>query len=372
MTGSTYPAAPQTGALLSEHVFALRKYRRHAAGGARLSVQRGRQPRPRALRRTATAAPTGRAFRIPATITSKCRPRASITISTSKNTAWFRFQADTGVQAAYTDPINPFFDALSPQPLYSFAAGYTHVFSSEPGELLQSGFFVVREPVCAQPISRRRSRPFPIVLQGIGANAPFTTLGGLDNTWLQGRRASRFFLNDNLAWSRGAHEFRFGTNTRIFRLNDYDFGEGTVPTVTYTDLPQFIYGVASTATQTFPLAANRAFQLSESRSLRAGHLEGDAEAHLDLRSARHAQLQSARIRIVRSRGLRGRSIPFRTTSISRSTPPSKPHLGNLFASTPLRDLAAANRARLAVCTADRAARPASEFSATSCRAASRT
>jgi hypothetical protein len=32
-------------------------------------------------------------------------------------------------QAAFTDPINPLFNALSPQPLYSFAAGYTHVFS---------------------------------------------------------------------------------------------------------------------------------------------------------------------------------------------------------------------------------------------------
>ena len=56
----------------------------------------------------------------------------------------------------------------------------------------------------------------------------------------------------------GAHEFRFGTNTRIFRLNDYDFGEGTVPTVTYTDLSQFIYGVASTASKTFP-SANEPF-----------------------------------------------------------------------------------------------------------------
>src|SRR6202045_2354206 len=46
-----------------------------------------------------------------------------------KNTTWFRFQADTGLQAAYTDPINPLFNALSPQPLYSFAAGYTHIFS---------------------------------------------------------------------------------------------------------------------------------------------------------------------------------------------------------------------------------------------------
>ena len=100
---------------------------------------------------------------------------------------------------------------------------------------------------------------FPIVLQGSGANAPFTTIGGLDNTWLQGRRASRFFINDNLAWSRGSHEIRVGTNVRILRLNDYDFGEGTVPLVTYTDLPQFIYGVASTATKTFPTNQNEPF-----------------------------------------------------------------------------------------------------------------
>ena len=46
-----------------------------------------------------------------------------------KDTTWFRFQTDNGLQAAYTDPINPLFNALSPQPLYSFAAGYTHVFS---------------------------------------------------------------------------------------------------------------------------------------------------------------------------------------------------------------------------------------------------
>src|SRR6202044_3749994 len=63
-----------------------------------------------------------------------------------------------------------------------------------------------------------------------------------------------------LAWSHGAHELRFGTNTRIFRLNDYDFGQGTVPTVAYTTLPQFIYGVASAATQTFPLSANEPFR----------------------------------------------------------------------------------------------------------------
>ncbi len=175
-----------------------------------------------------------------------------------KDFLWFRFQSDTGVQAAYTDPINPVFDAVSPQPLYSFAAGHTHVFSQNLVNYFNPAFSWY-ESLFAPADLQKTLSAFPIVLQGQGANAPFTTVGGLDNTWLQGRRATRFFINDNLAWSRGAHELRFGTNTRILRLNDYDFGEGSVPTVTYTNLPQFIYGVASTASKTFPQAANEPF-----------------------------------------------------------------------------------------------------------------
>ena len=175
-----------------------------------------------------------------------------------KNTAWFRFQTDTGLQAAYTDPINPLFNAFSPQPLYSFAAGYTHIFSQNLVNYFNPAFSWY-ESLFGPSNFQQTLAAFPIVLEGSGANAPFTTIGGLDNTWVQGRRASRFFINDNLAWSHGAHELRFGTNTRIFRLNDYDFGEGTVPTVTYTTLPQYIYGVASTATQTFPTSANEPF-----------------------------------------------------------------------------------------------------------------
>jgi hypothetical protein len=174
------------------------------------------------------------------------------------NMAWFRFQADTGLQAAYTDPINAVFNAVSPQPLYSFAAGYTHVFSPRLVNYFNPAFSWY-ESLFGPTDLEKTLAAFPIVLEGTGGSAPFAPLGGLDNTWIQGRRASRFFINDNLAWSAGAHELRFGTNTRIFRLNDFDFGEGTVPTVTYTDLPQFIYGVASTATTTFPQADSQPF-----------------------------------------------------------------------------------------------------------------
>jgi hypothetical protein len=174
------------------------------------------------------------------------------------NIAWFRLQADTGLQAAYTDPINPLFNAFSPQPLYSFAAGWTHVFSGHLVNYFNPAFSWY-ESLFGPTDLQKTLAAFPIVLEGSGENAPFTPLGGLDNTWVQGRRATRFFINDNLAWTVGSHELRFGTNSRIFRLNDYDFGEGTVPLVTYTNLPEFTHGVASTATQTFPLADSQPF-----------------------------------------------------------------------------------------------------------------
>jgi hypothetical protein len=174
-----------------------------------------------------------------------------------KNTAWFRFQADTGLQVAFTDPINSVFDSFSPQPLYSLATGYTHVFSQNLVNYFNPAFSWYGS--LFGPIDFQKTlSAFPIVLDGTGPN-PFTNVGGLDNTWVQGRRATRFFINDNLAWTHGAHELRFGINTRILRLNDYDFGQGTVPKVTYNTLSQYIYGVASTATTIFPTSANEPF-----------------------------------------------------------------------------------------------------------------
>src|ERR1700736_2080178 len=105
--------------------------------------------------------------------------------SSEKNTTWYRFQIDTGVQAAYTDPINPLFNSLSPQPLYSFAAGYTHVFSQSLVNYFNPAFSWYGS-LFAPSDFQKTLAAFPIVLQGLGANAPFTTIGGLDNTWVQG------------------------------------------------------------------------------------------------------------------------------------------------------------------------------------------
>jgi hypothetical protein len=168
------------------------------------------------------------------------------------NSIWYRFQQDTGLQAAYTDPINTIFNSYSPQPQRTLVLGYTHIFSPNlvnqfnPGTSWYSSLFLPNN-------YSQALQDFPIVLAGGSSNAPFTTLGGNDQTYTQGRKVTQWQINDNLIWTRGRHSFKFGENSRKLDVSDYDLGEGVVPTVVYNDLAQLTYGAASTATAGFPV-----------------------------------------------------------------------------------------------------------------------
>jgi hypothetical protein len=169
------------------------------------------------------------------------------------NTIWYRFQSDTGLQAAYTDPINAIFNSYSPQPQYTLVAGYTHIFRPNlvnqfnPGVSWYSSIFEPNN--YAQVLDT-----FPIVLTAGGNEAPFTAIGGDDNTLPQGRKVTQWQINDNLDWIRGKQEYRFGINTRRVDVSDYDLGEGSVPTAVYNDLAEFTYGAAYTESETFPIS----------------------------------------------------------------------------------------------------------------------
>jgi hypothetical protein len=168
------------------------------------------------------------------------------------NSIWYRFQQDTGLQAAYTDPINTIFNSYSPQPQRTLVLGYTHLFTPNlvnqlnPGASWYSSLFLPNN--YSQVL-----QAFPIVLAGGSSNAPFTTIGGNDQTYTQGRKVTQWQINDNLIWTHGRHSFKFGENSRRLDVSDYDLGEGVVPTVIYNDLAQFTYGAASTATASFPV-----------------------------------------------------------------------------------------------------------------------
>ncbi len=170
----------------------------------------------------------------------------------ANDSIWYKYQQDTGLQAAYTDPINPIFNSYSPQPQRTGVAGYTHLLTPNlvnqfnPGASWYSSLFLPNHYAQVQ-------QRMPIVLAAGSSNAPFTTIGGNDQTYTQGRKVTQWQLNDNLIWTRGRHSMKFGINSRRLDTSDYDLGEGVVPTVVYTDLAQFTYGAASTVTQAFPV-----------------------------------------------------------------------------------------------------------------------
>ncbi len=168
------------------------------------------------------------------------------------NSAWYRFQQDTGLQAAYTDPINPIFNSFSPQPQRTLVVGYTHLFTTNlvnqfnPGASWYASVFEPNNYAAVQ-------QQFPIVLQAGSTNLPFTTVGGNDQNYPQGRKVTQWQINDNLIWTVNRHTLKFGVNTRRVDVSNYDLGQGTVPLVTVNDLAQFTYGAAYTATQSFPV-----------------------------------------------------------------------------------------------------------------------
>ncbi|MGA8938156.1 MAG: hypothetical protein WB439_03240 [Acidobacteriaceae bacterium] len=171
----------------------------------------------------------------------------------AKDSVWYRFQRDDGLQAESTDPINAIFNSFSPQPQYTFVVGYTHLFTPSlvnqfnPGMSWYSSIF---EPNNYDHVQQT----YPIVLASSSDSVPFTTFGGLDNTFPQGRKVTQWQINDNLTWTLKQHTLHFGIQTRRVDTSDYDLGEGIVPTVTYNDLAEFTYGAAYAAQQNFPMS----------------------------------------------------------------------------------------------------------------------
>jgi hypothetical protein len=251
----------------------------------------------------------------------------------AKDSVWYRFQQDTGLQAAYTDPINPIFNSYSPQPQRTLVAGYTHVFSSalvnqlNPGASWYSSIF---EPNNYNQVQQA----FPIVLASGSGSVPFTTIGGNDNTYPQGRKVTQWQVNDNLTWTHDKHTWKFGINTRRLDVSNYDLGEGTVPTVTYNDLAQFTYGAAYTASQSFPVSLKE--RVSEGNleyyGMDTWKLSSKATLTYGMRVTWNTNVASARSLFSRPAG------SFLDASHKTSQPLNRVVLGNvknLFPKTPL-------------------------------------
>ena len=160
---------------------------------------------------------------------------------TDKDTAFGHFKWDKGVQATYTDPINPIFNADSPQPSFEGTLGETHILNSRIsnqflfGVIWYSSVFTNTNLAAANAL-------VPYALDFASFGGSFTQLGGINNNWPQGRNVTNYQFSDDVSISRGRHTFQFGAYFRRDDVTDYSPSVNTTPSVEADETGDFATG----------------------------------------------------------------------------------------------------------------------------------
>ncbi|HEY6765478.1 MAG TPA: hypothetical protein VI386_11955, partial [Candidatus Sulfotelmatobacter sp.] len=164
---------------------------------------------------------------------------------------WFaHFKIDKGLQASYTDPLNPLFNITSKQPEYDGQLNESHVFS--PALTNQFVFATMYyRATFANPQLASAIALFPYTLSF--ASGTFTTLGGQNFIYPAGRNVTQYQFIDDLSWSHGKQTLKAGFNYRRADMTDYNPGSGTIGLSSNETLPDFVSGINDVWTQSFPL-----------------------------------------------------------------------------------------------------------------------
>ena len=181
----------------------------------------------------------------------------------SENDSLFgRFQHDRGLQATFTDVINPIFNVQSDQPEYQGQLGWTHwIGSNKVNEFKASGQWY--QAIFTNANRAAALSAFPTNLQ-LG-DSSFSALGGSVNGLStlatnailpipQGRAVTQYQFVDDFSLTRGNHTWKFGANYHRNDVTDFDPQQNTAGLVTINTLTDFFNGGASgdSLTQNFP------------------------------------------------------------------------------------------------------------------------
>ena len=170
-----------------------------------------------------------------------------------KDRIYVRYNDDHGVQATGTDPINPLFNANSVQPSYGAQFGYTRVVSpTMVNDLRLSGSYYTA--IFGPPDLSASLAAFPTTWV-FADGAPFTNLGGTDNSYPQGRKVRQHQLVDDYSIIHGKHVIKAGLNLRQNWVSSYAYGPNTSGVFTFSSMTDFVNGSldagGSTYTQAF-------------------------------------------------------------------------------------------------------------------------
>jgi hypothetical protein len=157
----------------------------------------------------------------------------------SRDTLFGRYHMDRGVQATGTDPINSVFNATSLQPEYDGQLTETHIFNPTT---INNFIFSAQwyQALFGPPSFAKAVATFPTTLTfGDGF---YTTLGGSDNAYPQGRIPTQYQITDDFSKTIGPHDIKVGLNFRRDLVSDYSALAGTSGTLTVLSMTEFVNG----------------------------------------------------------------------------------------------------------------------------------
>lgn len=152
---------------------------------------------------------------------------------TSKDDLFFRFKIDHGLQPTYIDPLDARFDANSNQPAWDYQLNWRHVFSPNMTNAL-TGTVSHYVAQFAQDAAAA-SAAFPYGGVRYGSNLGLTNVDGVARSFPQGRNITQYQIIDDLSWTKGRHNLKFGGNFRRYDVSDHNFFY-TNPTTQFSDL----------------------------------------------------------------------------------------------------------------------------------------
>ena len=156
----------------------------------------------------------------------------------ANNRVWYSFDWERGVQATYTDAVNPVFNAFSTQPQDGASISFTHTFSPSAVNEFNPGFYWYSAIFEPNSFSKALAAS-PYEFTG----ASMTPIYGDARDWPQGRNVLDWQLIDNFTLSRHTHTLKFGGNLRRSLVSDHDPGTYTTPYLNMGDMAQYAYDI---------------------------------------------------------------------------------------------------------------------------------
>ena len=173
---------------------------------------------------------------------------------TNNDKMFIRVQHEAGLQATYTDPINPAFDAHSAQPEWQSQFSETHTF----GPNTVNNFVASMQWYSALFTMVNSAAEFAALPANVGtvafADNSLFFLNNDGTAFPQGRNITQYGVVDDFSRNWGKHTFKAGVNFRRDLVSDHNFTT-VIPFQEAFTLADFANGGTSgdLAVQNFPL-----------------------------------------------------------------------------------------------------------------------